>query len=258
MVKRKRQASESLSLTQASENLSHMEDRIRKTLVRLVPLLPAKRLRILEIGAAQGRGLIALAQLGHEAVGLEPHRPALEVAKKLSEAKGLKIELAEGRAEKIPFDDGEFDLVLAFSVMEHVTDLEASLLEINRVLKPGGVFWFNSASSLCPRQKEISVFPLFGWYPDKLKRYIMHWAVKNRPGLVGYTEHPAIHWWTPQKARRKLREAGFSKVLDRWDLRNSEEDSGVAGMLIAITKNNKLFHFVGDIVIPGCSFAAQK
>lgn len=41
-------------------------------------------------------------------------------------------------AEMLPFEDGSFDVVLATEVLEHVTDFEASMNEIRRVLAPGG------------------------------------------------------------------------------------------------------------------------
>jgi SAM-dependent methyltransferase len=40
----------------------------------------------------------------------------------------------------IPFDDQHFDSIVAFEVMEHVFELEATLKELNRVLKPSGHF----------------------------------------------------------------------------------------------------------------------
>jgi len=52
-----------------------------------------------------------------------------------------------------------FDIVLAMSVKEHVQDLDKALEEIYRVLKPGGLFWFYSPSSMCPFQGEIKGFP---------------------------------------------------------------------------------------------------
>ena len=199
-----------------------------------------------------------MAQLGHNAVGLELHRPAIEITGQLFKYKGVSIKLAEGRVEEIPFGSENIDLVLAFSVMEHVINLEDSLFEINRVLKPGGVFWFNSASSLCPRQHEIKGFPLFGWYPDRIKRYIMNWVKEKRPHLVGYTKTPAIHWWTPKKAKRKLQEAEFSKIIDRWDLRKLEEDYELRRTLASIIKNSNYLRRLADMAIPGCSFAAVR
>ena len=67
------------------------------------------------------------------------------------------------------------------SVMEHVEDVDAALSEIHRVTREGGIFWFNSASARSPRQNEISRFPLFGWYPDPVKRRIMLWAKTTVP-----------------------------------------------------------------------------
>lgn len=124
--------------------------------------------RVLELGAAQGRGLVELKNQGFEAYGVEPWEIARETAAELAKQLNVSLDIRSGSAEDIPFTDNYFDIVIATSVMEHVTDLEKSLREVFRVLKPGGVFWFNSASAMCPVQAEICGFPLFGWYPDKV------------------------------------------------------------------------------------------
>jgi 2-polyprenyl-3-methyl-5-hydroxy-6-metoxy-1,4-benzoquinol methylase len=41
-------------------------------------------------------------------------------------------------ADRIPFGDGEFDVVSAVDVLEHILDIESTLEDIRRVLKPGG------------------------------------------------------------------------------------------------------------------------
>lgn len=165
-LSKKYQATESIDVEQAKGKLQVTEVWTNTVLARLDPILPPGRLRILEIGAAQGRSLIALSKAGYDAYRIEPYAPAIEVAYSLAEQEKVTINLNEGCAEQITFESGYFDLVLAFSVMEHVDDLELSLKEIARVIKPGGIFWFNSASAMCPIQDEIKGFPLFGWYPD--------------------------------------------------------------------------------------------
>ena len=155
--------------------------------------------RVLDIGAAAGEFVAACYQLGYQCDGVEPWEEARLNAAKLSAHLRIPIRIVEGTAECVPYGDDTFDIVHARTVIEHVADVEKAFKEIYRVLKPGGVFWFSSASSMCPFQNEIRGFPLFGWYPDSLKYKIMYWAKEAKPHLIGYTETPAIHWFTPRK-----------------------------------------------------------
>jgi SAM-dependent methyltransferase len=117
---------------------------------------------------------------------VEPWSEAIEVARQLAEREGCEIDIRAGTAEAIPFEDASFDVVIATSVIEHVEKLQASLAEVHRVLCPGGVFWFNAASAVCPRQEEIARSPLFGRYPDRLKHRIMMWAKDHAPQLIAH------------------------------------------------------------------------
>src|SRR4029077_17906297 len=45
-------------------------------------------------------------------------------------------------AEGIPYEDNTFDLVVGHAVLHHIPDVELSLREVVRVLKPGGRFVF--------------------------------------------------------------------------------------------------------------------
>lgn len=171
---------------------------------------------------------------------------------------GIAIRIVEGTTEHIPYCDDTFDVVHARSVIEHVADVEAAFDEIYRVLKPGGVFWFYTASSMCPSQAEIEAFPFFGWYPDAWKRRIMNWAKDARPNLVGYTKTPAIHWFTPSKASTLLQRHGFKRIYDRWDLRRSDEGGRLYKLALQIIRSTKLSKIVADIVVPDCAYAAVK
>ena len=228
-------------------------------LSRLEKLTPVPEpARVLDVGAASGAFIVACTELGYLCKGIEPWEDARRQAGRLSEHLGVPIHILPGTAEDIPYDSNTFDVVHASSVIEHVSDVDKAFAEIYRVLKPGGVFWFNAASSMCPRQQEIRGFPLFGWYPDPLKRRIMDWAKDAKPQLVGYTRTPAMNWFTPRKARALLRKQGFRGVYDRWDLRGDDEGGKQYKIALRMVRANWITKAVADVLVPGCAYAAIK
>ena len=87
--------------------------------------------RILDIGCGTGANLEMLSQFG-EAEGVDVSDDALEFCR----LKGLNAQ--KGLAERLPFDDGTFDLTTALDVVEHLDDDVAGLREMHRVTKKGG------------------------------------------------------------------------------------------------------------------------
>ena len=91
-----------------------------------------RRPRILDVGCGTGANLIMLSRHG-DAEGVDVSEDALAFCRE----RGLdKVKLGAG--EELPYDDGTFDLVTAFDVVEHMDDDLAGLREMRRVLRPGG------------------------------------------------------------------------------------------------------------------------
>ena len=91
-----------------------------------------RRPRILDVGCGTGANLLMLSQFG-DAEGVDVSEDALAFCRE----RGLeKVKL--GAAEELPYQDGTFDLVTAFDVVEHIDDDLAGLREMRRVLRPGG------------------------------------------------------------------------------------------------------------------------
>jgi SAM-dependent methyltransferase len=252
-------ATEQLSCEQALAYLPEVKQRATAVLRRLrrIVSLP-ERPRVVDVGSAQGNFLAACADLGCEVVGIEPYAPARATAAEVAKRVAAQVTILEGTAESLPLESNAYDVVHANSVIEHVDDANAAFREAHRVLKSGGVFWFSAASSVCPRQSEIRRFPGFGWYPDPLKQRIMHWAALERPDLIAHTARPAIHWFTPWKARRMLREAGFSTIYDRWDLRLPDEGGARYALALRLVRANFVTKLAADVLVPDCSYAAIK
>lgn len=64
------------------------------------------------------------------------------VALRNAENLGLDVDGRVADAETIPYEDDTFDLVVGHAVLHHIPDVEQSLREVLRVLKPGGRFVF--------------------------------------------------------------------------------------------------------------------
>jgi ubiquinone/menaquinone biosynthesis C-methylase UbiE len=98
----------------------------------------------LELGCGSGFFLLNLIQAGVARRGsvtdLSPGM--VKVAVRNGEALGLDIDGRVADAEGIPYDDNSFDLVVGHAVLHHIPDVELSLREVVRVLKPGGRFVF--------------------------------------------------------------------------------------------------------------------
>jgi ubiquinone/menaquinone biosynthesis C-methylase UbiE/catechol 2,3-dioxygenase-like lactoylglutathione lyase family enzyme len=88
---------------------------------------------LLEVGAGSGRLLERLAQRSWEVTGIDAAPRMLELARE--RVPGARLEVA--RAEDLPFEDASFDAVAAVGVLEY-GDLEASVRELARVLRPAG------------------------------------------------------------------------------------------------------------------------
>jgi 2-polyprenyl-3-methyl-5-hydroxy-6-metoxy-1,4-benzoquinol methylase len=257
---REHRADELRGISDVREKLPETEETFAKLLARVSPHCARLRpgARVLEVGAAQGMGVLALNRAGYDAMGIEPWRPAIDTSRELAREAGVDVNVIEGVGEDLPFGDAEFDFVFATSVMEHVRDPMAVFRQVHRVLRPGGGFFFHTTTSLARKQDEIKWFPLFAWYPEPVKRRIMAWTAENRPSWVGGTATPAYNWFTPWGTRRDLREVGFSEVLERWDLVRDHEFDGWRGSAIRVVRASRPLRFVGEFVKPGSGFLAIK
>lgn len=106
------------------------EDVQQVLLEMLLELSPGS---VLEVGPGTGQlaqRLVAAGLDDYTAVDISPRMV------ELTRARGIPTEL--GDVQALPFGDGRFDCVVAAWMLYHVPDLDQGLLEIARVLRPGG------------------------------------------------------------------------------------------------------------------------
>lgn len=116
-------------------------------------------LHVLDVGC--GGGLLAepLARLGCDVTGVDPSRRSLEVACSHAQASALDIDYVYGFAEALPAADQTFDAVVCCDLLEHVNDLSATIREAARVLRPGGVYLYDTINRMM--RSELLVIKIF-------------------------------------------------------------------------------------------------
>lgn len=134
--------SEFLSLLKTSFNpcrfgyfLKHYTDTLKQSI---------KGKTALDVGC--GGGILAeeFAAAGFSVTGIDPSENSIQTAKKHAIQNGLNIHYETGTAENLPYPDNSFDVVYCCDVLEHVRDLNKAISEISRVLKSGGMFFFDT------------------------------------------------------------------------------------------------------------------
>lgn len=110
---------------------------ILEDLRRAVDPVVSGKAQLLDMGCGTGFLLALATPLFDELHGVDITPAMLE---KVDLSSG-KITLHCGAVEQTPFEDAAFDLVTAYSFMDHLYDLRPFLAEVFRVLKPGGRFY---------------------------------------------------------------------------------------------------------------------
>ena len=93
----------------------------------------------LEVGYGAGAVLLAMAGVADRLSGLDLDADPAVVDAILAR-RDVKADLRKGSVLEMPFDDGAFDLVVCFSVFEHLREYGAALREVRRTMRPGGRF----------------------------------------------------------------------------------------------------------------------
>jgi len=140
--------------------------------------------RVLDIACGFGYGTAMLLQYGCEVIGADYDNKAVSKARSTWGHPGF----VNANALNLPFADDSFDAVVCFETIEHTNEGDRFLEEMNRVLKPGGLFICstpNISYTFHPpfHKKEYlpeEFYQLVGKYFSKVERYAQFFSYKDR------------------------------------------------------------------------------
>jgi ubiquinone/menaquinone biosynthesis methyltransferase len=185
--------------------LSYGQDRRWKArVIRLAALRPADR--VLDLACGTGDLVFAAAPHVTRAVGLDLTFRMVQLASRRAVTAGSsRVALVTGDMLALPFPDGSFDVVTTGYGLRNVPDLDRALLEIQRVLAPGGRLLsldFNRPQNPIVRAGYLVYLTVVGSLlglalhgdPDTY-RYIPE-SIRNYPGAHGVAAMMERHGFT--------------------------------------------------------------
>ncbi len=151
-------------------------------------------LQVLDVGCGGGYTCEFLAQRGAVVTGIDQSSACIDAAQDHAQLMGLEIDYHAGVSEKLPFQGDRFDIVTCVDVLEHVESVPATVAEISRVLKPGGLFLFDTLNRT--------------WR----SRFIMIWLLENWLRLIPRGIHDWNQFVPPEELEQNLISAGLSDI----------------------------------------------
>jgi demethylmenaquinone methyltransferase/2-methoxy-6-polyprenyl-1,4-benzoquinol methylase len=198
------------------------------TVARVRDVLRRPGARVLDLACGTGDLLIALErEAGRSLIGSDFCHPMLTGAQAKLDRDRLTSVLLESDALALPFADSSLDLITIAFGYRNLADYRAGLVEMRRVLRPGGVLAILEFTQ--PPNKAFA--SVYNWY----SRYILPvvgGAISGAPEAYRYLPESVRRFPGAAELARMMLSAGFEKV--DWEYLTF----GIAGLHIGRAGSN--------------------
>ena len=186
---------------------------------------------ILDCGCGPGTVSLRMSDMGYKMTAMDFSEDMLEEARKNADRYGFNIDFHQGDAEKNPFSDEQFDVVISQYMLWTVPHPEKVMSEWFRILKPGGLVFYIDGD----------------WFNDprntRLRRFISR--------VAKALEYPKID------AVRKNGPSDRNVCNGLWSASAKRPDDDVVMMDKAGFKNIRVIHDINKRVMPGIRYYAN-
>lgn len=179
----------------------------------LAAILPPAPARVLECGSGSGEVSAWMAANGYDVVLLDASPSALAFAEKRFQREGLHAEFVLGNVYDLPFDDGSFDIITSFGLLEHFEDVDVVIAEMARVTRPGGMVFADIVI------ERFSVQTLGNVFNAAVR--LVYFTLKRKP-MEGVREAKSLfkpdfyeNTYSPAEYTRFMEQAGLGDIQFR-------------------------------------------
>ena len=151
-------------------------------------------LKALDVGCGGGFSCEFMAERGVVVSGIEQSIKCITKAQEHATSRALQIDYQQGCAESLPYGDNTFDVVICVDVLEHVADLSQTVSEIYRVLKPNGLFFFDTINR------------------NLKSRLVMIWLLENILREIPQGIHDWNKFIRPEELTELMQSQGFTNI----------------------------------------------
>lgn len=115
------------------------DPQLRRAELRLLGIGGVRDRLILDAGCGTGPYGLELAREGNKVIGVDISRDLVAVSKQWADREKLTFLPMEGNIEHLPLADGSVDICFCGFILHHLPDIQKTMNEFYRVLKPGGM-----------------------------------------------------------------------------------------------------------------------
>jgi 2-polyprenyl-6-hydroxyphenyl methylase/3-demethylubiquinone-9 3-methyltransferase len=151
-------------------------------------------LNVLDVGCGGGFSCEFVAARGAIVSGLDQSQKCITAAQIHAQKSGFEIDYRCGVAESMPYADHTFDVVISVDVLEHVESVPDVLAEVHRILKPNGIFFFDTINR------------------NFKSRLVMIWLMENILGEIQKGVHDWNKFITPEELTELLENNNFRDI----------------------------------------------
>lgn len=156
--------------------------------------------------------------------GVDVTEPFVEAGRRFAQTKGVEVDFRVGFAESLPWPDQSFDTLLSFDVLEHVRDVDVSLAECRRVLRPGGLLLVVFPSYFQPIEHHLSLVTgmpgLQYFFTGRTLISAYNQVLAERAEDVSWYDRGEMEGWERGNTINGMTNRRFRSVLSRqgWDV----------------------------------------